>query len=398
MFPLLELYLDRAIHTGALSVTDASGTTRTWGDGTGTAVHLRFNSRASERAVALDPALRLGECYMDGQVDLIEGSTFDLVRLVMENAGVEATGQVWMRLAEHVRRISRQLVESNSPRRSRHNVEHHYDLSHEFFSLFLDADRQYSCAYFETPDATLEEAQLAKKRHLASKMAMDADDLRVLDIGCGWGGLGLYLARNCRARVTGVTLSSQQQTVARERAEAAGLAERARFELQDYRTAKGCFDRIVSVGMFEHVGLRHYTEYFRRCADLLDEDGIMVLHSIGQSDVPAATNGFLAKYIFPGGYIPSLSQVLLAAENAGLIVTDVEVLRLHYAETLRHWRGRFQTNRERARALYDERFCRMWEFYLAISEGSFRWQNMMVFQLQLARRSDVLPTTRTYLF
>jgi cyclopropane-fatty-acyl-phospholipid synthase len=275
-------------------------------------------------------------------------------------------------------------------------VARHYDLDGRLYSLFLDADKQYSCAYFETPDATLDDAQLAKKRHLAAKLLIERGD-RVLDIGSGWGGLGLYLAEMTGANVTGVTLSTEQLQVSNARAAEKNLARSAQFLLEDYRDIPGPFERIVSVGMFEHVGVDFYETYFRRCAELLTDDGVIVLHSTGRSDGPDVTNPWIAKYIFPGGYIPALSEVIPAIERAGLLVCDIEILRLHYAETLKAWRERFMARREEAVRLYDERFARMWEFYLASSEMSFRKQNMMNFQIQITKRQGVVPMTRDYI-
>lgn len=394
---ILKYYLDTLIHTGTFSVIDADGKCATWGDGTGEPLTVRFNTHAAERAVALNPSLKFGEVYMNGGTDVVQGTMYDVLALIFRNAGNHVTSRPWMRAIEKMRRVARGIVHYNTPRRARSNVKHHYDLSSELYDLFLDEDRQYSCAYFERPDATLEEAQLAKKRHIAAKLRLDREDLRVLDIGCGWGGMGLYLARNLSANVVGVTLSDEQLAIARHRAEEAGLADRAEFRLQDYRKTQGPFDRIVSVGMFEHVGAGFYDAYFSHCADILENDGVMLLHTIGRYDPPGNTNAFVQKYIFPGGYIPSLSEVMAAAERGGLIVSDVEVLRVHYAETLKHWRERFLARREEAKALYDERFCRMWEFYLAASETAFRWQNLVVFQLQFTKHLDALPITRGYM-
>jgi cyclopropane-fatty-acyl-phospholipid synthase len=290
----------------------------------------------------------------------------------------------------------RRLAQFNVKLRSRRNVAHHYDLDGRLYALFLDADRQYSCAYFEYPEQSLDDAQLAKKRHLAAKL-LPRHDQRVLDIGSGWGGLGLYLAEMCGTRVTGVTLSQEQHKLSRARAEEKGLSGRVDFRLQDYRDIEEQFDRIISVGMFEHVGVGYYDAFFQKCADLLADDGVMMLHSIGRSEGPGITNPWIAKYIFPGGYIPALSEVLPAIERAGLLVDDVEILRLHYAETLKIWRERFLAHREEVERLYDARFVRMWEFYLASSEMSFREQNMMVFQLQLTKRQGVVPITRDYI-
>jgi cyclopropane-fatty-acyl-phospholipid synthase len=285
----------------------------------------------------------------------------------------------------------------NPATRSRSNVAHHYDLNGRLYSLFLDRDRQYSCAYFPRGDETLEEAQAAKKRHIAAKLCLDRPDLSVLDIGCGWGGMALTLARDYGARVTGITLSTEQLAEARHRAAAEGLEDRVSFELLDYRAMDRRFDRIVSVGMFEHVGVPYYRAFCETVARCLAPDGVALLHAIGRSDGPGSTNPWIAKYIFPGGYCPALSEVLPPIENTGLVTTDIEILRLHYAETLRHWRWRFAANRDAIASLYDERFCRMWEFYLAGAELSFRREGGMVFQIQLAHDQRAVPLTRDYI-
>lgn len=394
---ILATYLKHLLVFGDLTVTDSDGGVTRWGDGTGDPVHLRFNTAAAERGVAINPGLKFGEAYMNGGVDITEGTIFDMLALVFRNAGNKAQNEPWMRAIARLRLIYRRVIQNNTPQRARRNVKHHYDLSSELYDLFLDVDRQYSCAYFDRPGAGLDEAQLAKKRHIAAKLAFDRPGLKTLDIGCGWGGMGLYLARHLDADVTGITLSDEQLGIARSRADEAGLSDHLRFEIADYRDTAGPFDRIVSVGMFEHVGVDFYDDYFRQCARLLDEDGVMLLHTIGRWDEPANTNAFINKYIFPGGYLPSLSQIAHSVERAGLIISDVEVLRLHYAETIRHWRDRFAARRDEAKALYDERFCRMWEFYLAASETAFRWQDCVVFQVQLTRKVDTLPITRDYM-
>jgi cyclopropane-fatty-acyl-phospholipid synthase len=300
------------------------------------------------------------------------------------------------RTVEALRVAVRRVHQLNTTSRSRKNVERHYDLSGELYKLFLDEDMQYSCAYFERPDMTLEEAQLAKKRHIAAKLQIKPGQT-ILDIGSGWGGLALYIARNFDVDVLGVTLSTEQHAVATERAQAAGLEHRAHFEIRDYRNLSERFDRIVSVGMFEHVGVNHYRTFFDKIATLLKPDGVMLLHSIGRSTGPDVTSPWITKYIFPGGYIPALSEVIPAIEKAGLLVCDIEILRLHYAETLKAWRDRFMARREEAVRLYDERFARMWEFYLAASEMSFRKQNLMNFQIQLTKRQGIAPMTRDYI-
>jgi cyclopropane-fatty-acyl-phospholipid synthase len=295
-----------------------------------------------------------------------------------------------MRLFEAPRR------EINDRKGAERTVAHHYDISNELYRLFLDEDLQYSCAYYETGAETLEEAQDAKKELIAAKLCL-RPGLSVLDIGCGWGGLALHLARTRGVNVRGITLSQAQLPVARVRAQAQNLAAQAEFVLEDYRETKGAFDRIVSVGMFEHVGRGHYDEFFRQIASLLAEDGVALLHTIGRADGPGATSPWIDRYIFPGGYIPALSEIMPAVERAGLYVTDIEVWRLHYAYTLRAWRERFEARLDDVRAMFDERFCRMWRFYLAASEAAFRYGGHEVFQIQLARRQDAVPRTRRYL-
>jgi cyclopropane-fatty-acyl-phospholipid synthase len=394
MFSGLKIILRRLVPTGNLTVIDAEGNAQTFGDGTGEPIAVRFADRATERAIAIDPNLVLGEAYMDGRIELVQGSIYDLLALVMKGAEQFRLPQ-WTRGLDLVRHGLRRVTQFNPSGRSRRNVSHHYDIDSSIYDLFLDADRQYSCGYF-TDGANLSEAQLAKKRHIAAKLALEPGQT-VLDIGCGWGGLALYLARMFDVEVTGITLSTEQLEVAKTRAKTERLSESVRFELEDYRKVSRRYDRIVSVGMFEHVGVNHYGTYFEKIAHLLAEDGVALVHSIGRSDGPGFTNPFISRYIFPGGYFPALSEVLPAVERAGLIVADVEILRLHYAETLKAWREAFLARREEAVALKGEAFARMWEFYLAGSEAGFRHQGLVVFQLQLARRIDALPITRDYM-
>ncbi|MBN7756055.1 class I SAM-dependent methyltransferase [Nitratireductor aquimarinus] len=393
---LLEKFVFRLVRKGTLSITDAAGKTHVFGDGTGCPVHIVIRTAAAERAMALDPMLAVPERYMEGDVDIVEGDILTFLQIVYTNMDETQTQPFLLRLGEMLRYPLRRLHQFNTQARSRRNVRRHYDLSEELYRLFLDEDMQYSCAYFETPDVSLEEAQRAKKRHIMAKLALQPGH-RVLDIGSGWGGLGLDIARQFDAQLLGVTLSEEQHRVSSARAREAGLADKARFEIVDYRSLTGPFDRIVSVGMFEHVGINHYRTYFDQCARLLADDGVMLLHTIGRSTGPSITNAFIRKYIFPGGYIPALSEMLPPIEKSGLIVTDVEILRIHYADTLKHWQERFQKNRARAVEIYDERFARMWEFYLAGSEASFRWQEMVVFQIQLTKRRETLPVTRDYI-
>jgi cyclopropane-fatty-acyl-phospholipid synthase len=390
---LLQFLLKAFIRRGIFRVTTSRGTVFTCGDGTGQPVSVRFATRAAEWGIVLNPELKFGESYMDGRFVVEQGSIADVLAITL---GQGADAPPWARPLGLLRFLWRRLSQFNPRPRARRNVAHHYDLGGRLYSLFLDADRQYSCAYFEKPGQSLDDAQQAKKRHLAAKLRLTQDE-RVLDIGCGWGGLGLYLAEFGGADVTGVTLSLEQHAIANERAAEKGLSERARFRLQDYRDVSGPFDRIVSVGMFEHVGVNHYDSFFRKTAQLLADDGVMLLHSIGRSEGPSVTSPWIAKYIFPGGYMPSLSEVLTGIEKSGLLVTDIEILRLHYAETLLHWRERFLAHRDEVERFYDQHFVRMWEFYLAAAEMSFREQNLMVFQVQLTKRQDVVPMTRDYI-
>jgi len=391
---LLRLAIGRLIRHGTLRLRTARGTVLTFGNGTGVPISARFTTARAELGVMLEPELKLGEAYMNGTFVVEQGSIVDVLALAME--GQRSRALRWIHPLDAARLAWRWLKQFNWRGRARRNVAHHYDLDERLYSLFLDSDRQYSCAYFDTPGMTLDDAQLAKKRHLAAKLLLDRER-RVLDIGSGWGGLALYLAEYAGARVTGITLSREQLALARHRAEEKDLAGAIEFRLQDYRDVADRFERIVSVGMFEHVGVVFYDAFFRRCADLLADDGVMVLHSIGRSEGPGVTNPWIAKYIFPGGYIPALSEVLPAVERAGLLVTDIEILRLHYAQTLAAWRERFLAHREDVGRIYDARFVRMWEFYLAASELAFAKQNMMVFQLQLTKRQGVVPITRDYL-
>ena len=390
---LLRYFLGQFIRRGTMTFTAASGTTFTCGDGTGPPVSVRFLSRRTERRILLNPELALGEAYMDGTLVVENGSIADALAVLLDQPAMVPS---WGRLQWWMRYLARHARQFNWRGRARNNVAHHYDLDGRLYSLFLDADRQYSCAYFETPDATLDDAQLAKKRHLAAKLMIGRGD-RVLDIGSGWGGLGLYLAEMTGADVTGITLSTEQLQIANARAGERNLSRQARFLLSDYRDVRGPFDRIVSVGMFEHVGVGFYETYFKRCAELLSDDGVMVLHSIGRSTGPDVTSPWITKYIFPGGYMPAVSEVIPAIERAGLLVCDIEILRLHYVETLKAWRERFMARREEAVRLYDERFARMWEFYLAGSEMSFRKQNLMNFQIQVTKRQGIVPMTRDYI-
>jgi cyclopropane-fatty-acyl-phospholipid synthase len=393
---LLAHLLRHLITIGTLRVIDAAGKTYVFAGEPGPEVTIRLHDRALGRRLFLNPRLYLGEAYMDGALTVENGGTIydfiDLASWNIERAPPHPLRPFYAGFGNFLRG----LQQYNPVHRARDNVAHHYDLSGRLYELFLDDDRQYSCAYFRTPGDDLDTAQLNKKRHLAAKLLLKPGQ-RVLDIGSGWGGLALYLASECDVDVTGLTLSTEQHKVATERAAAAGLGDRVRFHLRDYREETGTYDRIVSVGMFEHVGIIHFQEFFNTVKGLLEEDGVALVHAIGRGDGPGVTNPWIRKYIFPGGYSPALSEVLPAVEKSRLWVTDIEILRLHYAETLRAWRHRFETNRAEIRRLYDERFCRMWEFYLAASEVTFRRHEYMVWQMQLACTVDAVPLQRDYI-
>jgi cyclopropane-fatty-acyl-phospholipid synthase len=387
----LQAVLETVVREGDLTVKLPGGRTLRLGDGTGPQLVARITSAVWAARIAARPGLAVGEAYMDGGLVLEQGEIGDFIDLIGANAKNKKQKKrsklgLWLR---------ERMRERNARLQARRNVAHHYDLSDELYRRFLDADMQYSCAYFARPDMTLEEAQLAKKRHIAAKLAI-RPGMKVLDIGCGWGGMAMTLAEETGAEVDGVTLSVEQLSVARARAEAKGLSHRARFSLTDYRDVTETYDRIVSVGMFEHVGRPNYQQYFDGVARLLKDDGVALIHAIGRPQA-GVTNAWIAKYIFPGGYSPALSEVMPAIERAGLLVTDVEILRLHYAETLKHWRARFAAHRAEIAELYDERFCRMFEFYLGIAEQSFRARRQFVWQIQLAKRVDALPITRDYM-
>ncbi|WEX87631.1 cyclopropane-fatty-acyl-phospholipid synthase family protein [Sinorhizobium garamanticum] len=388
--------LRRLVQKGKLTVVFSSGEEVVLGDGRGKPATIRIADAEAEKAIVRDPGLKFGEMYMDGRVLVEEGDIFDVLSIVKSNdLGNAATFRNSIVALLHV---LRQQLKSRLPvNRNRYNVAHHYDLDGKLFNLFLDEDWQYSCAYFHPPGISLDEAQRAKKRHIAAKLLLEPGQ-KVLEVGSGWGGMAMYLAEASDVEVTGITLSEEQLKVSRERAERRGLADRVRFELQDYRTMQGRqFDRIVSVGMFEHVGIGNYGNFFRKMKELLTPEGVMLLHSIGQIYKPWATNPWIEKYIFPGGYIPALSEVLPPVESTRLLVKDIEILPMHYAWTLRAWRERFVAKREEAVRLYDERFFRMWEFYLAASETAFLYDKHFVFQLQLSPSLGSVPVSRDYI-
>ncbi len=393
---LLDAVLRRLVREGRLRVKDYDGRVREYGDPDAprdAAIALRDPDTAWR--IGRNPAFNIGEAYMDETLVIEEGTLLDFLRLLLLNSR-RWNDSLWGHLYYRIDDVLRMPAVFNPVRRARKNVKHHYDLSEELFSLFLDSDRQYSCAYYRSEDEDLDTAQLNKKQHIAAKLNI-APDQHVLDIGCGWGGLAIYLAQHYPVRVTGLTLSDEQFRVANARATQLDLADRVSFRLQDYRKETGTYDRIVSVGMFEHVGKPHFSTYFRKVWSLLKPDGAALIHTIGFNTPPSQINPWLRRYIFPGAYLPALSQLTPVFERQRFWLADMENLRLHYALTLSAWNERAQANRQRIARLYDERFCRMWEFYLQSCEAGFRWGGLSVFQLQLAKNVDALPITRDYM-
>ncbi len=394
--PPFVRFLRKLLSCGQLTIIDANGATHVFDNGPAPGlvpVTARLHKKSLHWQLAFRPALAVGEAYMDGSFTVEQGTIYDLLALAAENIH-RANPQYSP--GERFYALLRRLQQWNPVDVSRRNVAHHYDLSGALYDLFLDKDRQYSCAYFSEPGLSIDDAQAAKRRHIMAKLLL-APGQRVLDIGCGWGGLALSIARAADVEVTGITLSEEQLKVAQRRAEEAQLAHKVRFLLCDYRNLTGQFDRIVSVGMFEHVGVNYYRTFFNTIRDRLSDAGVALLHSIGRAHGPGATNPWIRKYIFPGGYVPALSEVMPAVEKTGLFVTDIELLHLHYAETLRQWRSRFMARRDEALKLYDEKFCRMWEFYLAGAETAFRHAGQMVFQMQMTKRLANVPRTRDYI-
>ncbi|WP_066725481.1 SAM-dependent methyltransferase [Sphingomonas pituitosa] len=396
---LIDRFLDRAVKRGELTLIRPDGSSRTFGspDPDLKPVTMRL-SKGAEGRIVRDPALGAAETYMDGSLNLERGDILDLLNLVTANNAWEKSNAVLnpSKLSLAAGKVAHWLGRKNMARKSKQNVAHHYDLSARLYDLFLDADRQYSCAYYTDPGNSLEQAQADKKAHIVAKLAIEPG-MRVLDIGCGWGGMALYIHAKTGAEVLGITLSEEQLKIARERAEAAGVADKVKFELIDYRALEGQFDRIVSVGMFEHVGTPQYRTFFAKCRALMTPEGVMLLHTIGRAGGPGYTDAFTLKYIFPGGYIPALSEIAQGYEGLRYFLTDVEVLRMHYGHTLKAWYDRTVAAHDAIVELYDERFYRMWTYYLAGSYVSFMNGGLVNYQLQFSRSRTALPITRDYM-
>ena len=387
--------LKRISFKGKLDIVDSKGKIHSFGVSS-PYVKIRFKNRLIEKKIFYNPALYVGEAYMDKELIIEKGNIVDFINIITSVYKDFSTH--WIRRSIYkISRIFRSLQQLNYIPASKKNVAHHYDLNEELYRLFLDKDMQYSCAYFYNDNISLDQAQIDKKNHIIKKLNIEKN-MTVLDIGCGWGGMALQIARDTGAKVKGITLSKNQFMTAKKRAEAEGLADKVEFSMLDYRQEQKQYDRIVSVGMFEHVGINFFSEFFSKTYDLLKNDGVFLLHTIGQKDEPCATNPWMRKYIFPGGYVPSLSEVLKICEKQSIMITDIEILRLHYAQTLKHWYQNFLKNKNRIIEMYDERFFRMWEYYLLISQFSFWNMGNVVFQIQISKNINNLPLTRNYMY
>ncbi len=386
--------LGKIIKVGNLTWISPNGELNTYGDGSGEPIRIRTTNSFSELRLLINPSVHFGESYMDGSMIVEEGRIHDFLKLIFLNTSSEIDHWV-MKLSKIVRIIQNKIRTSNYITKSKHNVAHHYDLSDKLYELFLDPDRQYSCAYFNSPNDTLEQAQINKKELISKKLLLE-EGQSVLDIGCGWGGMAAHIYKKSNVNVVGVTLSEEQIAYAKQRKITEKL-DKVEYRLQDYRNVNETYDRIVSVGMFEHVGTAHYQEFFNKVYDLLNDTGVALIHTIGRLTEPTNNDPWIEKYIFPGGYIPALSETMTRVEKSGLALADVQVLRFHYAETLKRWRYNFYDNIDKVKELYDEKFCRMWDFYLSCSQASFEESGLVVYQLQLSKNKKTLPDKRDYM-
>ncbi len=391
---IVDSLLKKILKKGHLVWIKPNGLVFEYGDKTGTPIKMITTNDFSEMKMMLNPSLHFGESYMNASLVLEEGTIHDLLILIFINSRSNADHWV-MKIDKIIRAIRNKIVSSNYILKSKNNVAHHYDLSDKLYDLFLDKDRQYSCAYFNSPNDTLEQAQMNKKELIAKKLLLE-EDQSVLDIGSGWGGMASYLSKRSNVNVKGVTLSEEQFAYSKQRKIDESL-DKVEYALQDYRKVEQSYDRIVSVGMFEHVGTPHYQEFFNKVYELLNEKGVALIHTIGRIDQPTTNDSWIEKYIFPGGYIPALSEVMQRVEKSGLITTDIQVLKFHYAETLKRWRYNFYDNLDKVKELYDEKFCRMWDFYLSSSQASFEESTLVIYQLQLSKDKKTVPDSRDYL-
>ena len=391
---IIKSVLSRVIRKGNLTWIQHDGNIHHYGDGSGELIKIRTTKDFSEIKLLLNPSLQFGESYMNGSLIMEEGRIHDLLKLLFSNSKIDVDHWI-MDVSRTVRFILSKFNVGNYLSKSKKNVAHHYDLSDQLYDLFLDKDRQYSCAYFNSPNDTLDQAQTNKKELIAKKLLLEKGQ-NVLDIGCGWGGMASFLSKSSEVNVKGITLSEEQIQYANKRKQTESL-HNVEYKLQDYRKVNETYDRIVSVGMFEHVGTKHYQDFFNKVYDLLNDTGVALIHTIGRLSEPTTNDPWIERYIFPGGYIPALSETVSKIEKSGLSMTDIQILKFHYAETLKRWRYNFYDNIDKVKEIYDEKFCRMWDFYLSSSQASFEESTLVVFQLQLSKNKKTVPDKRDYM-
>ena len=388
--------LNKLSFKGTLEVIDHKNKTHKYGQ-SDPLVTIRLKSKSVERKLFFNPGLHIGEAYMNNELTIEQGSIEDFVNIITNCYDDFISNNKFYKLYEYLSTILMPFQQVNQIVKSKKNVSHHYDIDENLYKLFLDKDMQYSCAYFHNPNISLDQAQKDKKEHIINKLQIN-QDMKVLDIGCGWGGMAIEIAKSTGAKVKGITLSENQFKTASARAQKEGLSDKVTFALQDYRNEKDSYDRIVSVGMFEHVGVKYFKTYLKKTNEILKDSGVFLLHTIGQRGIPTATSPWIRKYIFPGGYIPSLSEIMNETQKLNINVTDIEILRLHYAHTLSHWYKNVIENKDKIIRMFDERFFRMWEFYLLASKYSFVNMGNVVFQIQIAKNINNLPLTRNYIY
>ena len=393
---MLFYFLKKIPFKGKIDIIDCKNKTHSFGQSI-PYVKIKLTNKSIERKIFLNPALFVGEAYMAKELIIEEGTIENFIKIITTSFD-DVLSKHWLqKFLYNISTIFRSLQQLNYPIKSKKNVAHHYDLNEELYRLFLDKDMQYSCGYFYNDNISLDQAQIDKKNHIIKKLNIK-ENMSVLDIGCGWGGLSLQIAKDTGAKVKGITLSENQLATAKKRADGEGLTDKVEFVLQDYRHENNHYDRIISVGMFEHVGVKHFSEFFSKTYSLLKDKGVFLLHTIGQQNKPCATDPWIRKYIFPGGYIPSLSEILKVCEKQNIKISDIEILRLHYAQTLKHWYLNILKNRDRIIEMFDERFFRMWEYYLLTSQYSFINMGNVVFQIQISKNINNLPLTRDYMY
>tara|TARA_B100000579_G_scaffold398236_1_gene378364 strand:+ start:816 stop:2000 length:1185 start_codon:yes stop_codon:yes gene_type:complete len=393
---MLYTVLRKVNFTGKIIIIDSQNKLHEFGKGN-PVVKIKLVNKTIEKKLFRNPGLHLGEGYMNEEILIQEGTIEDLINVVTSSYDDYVNNNYIYRIYENFSAYFKFFQQQNKTHKSKQNVAHHYDLKEDLYKLFLDKDMQYSCAYFHNENMSLDQAQIDKKKHIINKLQIK-ENMNVLDIGCGWGGMALEIAKQTGAKVKGITLSENQYATASKRAQEEGLSEKVTFKIQDYRNEKFKYDRIVSVGMFEHVGVKYFKSYLKKTYDLLNDNGVFLLHTIGQRGIPTATSPWIRKYIFPGGYIPSLSDIITETQKLNINITDIEILRLHYAHTLSHWYKNVQKNKQEIIKMFDIRFYRMWEFYLLASKYSFVNMGNIVFQIQIAKNIDNLPLTRNYMY